>query len=585
MKMCKLLLICVLLVLFSVPVTAQDEVPGPGEGDPIIFPNLGGDIRTINPILSADGSSNRINSRLFPDFLGIDPDTISLEPGVAGSLVTGFDVSEDGMVYTFYLRDDWTWSDGTQITAVDYKYAFDAINTIDTPFSYVLDDIADVLVIDDYTVEIMLTAPVCSALNNIADVPVVPAHIYSERFPSFEDMIDSDHNQPGAHPGATANRWTYGSFRPGEQMALLADQNFPDAIFGHVVPGGWIDRNIEDQTLIVESFLLNEITYLQSAPADRKDEIRELAAAGEAQLWEAPAGTVRFVAVNLADPNDPRPGLDADGNAIDQGHHWALGDLSVRHALMHAIDWEGLNEGAMNGEGIQLASHFLPTSWAYDETIPFYEFDPDRAAELLEEAGWVMGDSGARVAQGAPYAEDGTRLTLEFITNAGNTENERLALLLADMWGDVGVELDVQIIDFNILVETLQAQTFDLVLIFWNFGVPAEPNSDIRVTFDPANDLPGAGFNVVSYNNPELQELLAIANDADQTNGCDTEIRTELYREAYQILRDDVPWIWVGTSIVTSAMQPYVANFDPKLGGLDRTFWNEDAYVIQPEAR
>ncbi|MFW5772000.1 MAG: hypothetical protein ACOCZH_01665, partial [Phototrophicaceae bacterium] len=66
------------------------------------------------------------------------------------------------------------------------------------------------------------------------------------------------------------------------------------------------------------------------------------------------------------------------------------------------------------------------------------------------------------------------------------------------------------------------------------------------------------------------------------TDGCDQDIRRDLYREAYQILRDDVPWIWVSTSIVTTAAQGNVQNYDPKIGG---AYWNEDGYVIMSEAR
>jgi len=587
----KLLVVGLLLALMIAPVAAQEQdIPGPGEGDPIIFPNLGTDISTLNPILSADGSSNTIIGRIFPNFIGINPDSFALEPNVRAAVVTGWELAEDGVTYTFTLRDDWTWSDGTPITGEDYKYSFDAINTISTPLSYVLDDVADVQVPDPYTVVVTLNEPSCSAINNIASIPMVPSHVYSERFATFEDMIDSPLNQPTVNPEATANRWTYSNFRPGEQVTLLADQNFPDPYLdevlgegqGYVVPEGWVFRNIADQTLIVESFINGDITIINSTPADRKDEIRALAEEGQAQLWEVPAGTVRFIAVNEADPTNPQPGLDEDGNAIDQGAHPILGDVRVRQALMHALDWEALNIGVFNGEGIQLASHFLPTNWAYDESIPFYEFDVEEADRLLTEAGWVEGPDGVRVCEGCLYAEEGDPLEIELITNAGNVENEALGVLLLDQWGDVGVNLDLQVIDFNILVEELQAQTFDMVLIFWNFGAPADPQSDIQVTFDPSNDLPGAGFNTTSYNNPRVNEILEAANDPAQTDNCDQDIRRDLYREAYQILRDDVPWIWVSTSIVTTAAQGNVQNYDPKIGG---AYWNEDGYVIMSEAR
>ncbi|MDX1990963.1 MAG: ABC transporter substrate-binding protein [bacterium] len=576
----RLLMVALLLAAMSVlivPATAQDgELPGPGEGAPIIYPNLGSDIATLNPIISSDGSSTQVINHIYPALIGINPDTIALEAGVPGSLVTGWEISEDGLVYTLTLRNDWNWSDGTPITANDVAYAFEAIASgeTDTSLTYILDDIASVTAVDDYTLEVTLNNAACSALNNIAVIPVVPSHVYREQFPTFADM-----NEAGiVEPGATANAWTWANVRPGEQVTLLADQNYPDAIVGYVVPEGWVYKNVADQTLMVEQFLSGELTYLQSTTADRVDEIRELGDAGEIQVYEAPSITARFIAFNQADPENPQPGLDDSGNAIDQGFHPILGDVRVRQALMHAMDWDALNEGAMNGEGLEMASHVLPTSWAYDENLPFYEYDPELAAQLLDEAGFVDDDgdpSTPRVAtEDALYAEPGTPLSIVLQTNAGNEENENIGLLLTDQWGQSGIEIDFQPIDFNILVEELTGQTFDAVLLFWQFAVPDEPNTGVRANFDPANDVPGSGFNVTSYNNPEVNALL---DEANSVEGCDEATRAELYSQVFQILRDEAPWAWIGASIVTSAAQGDVINFDPRPGG---ALWNEDAWAI-----
>lgn len=588
-KFSSLLVLSLVLVLLSallIPVAAQDdELPAPGEGDPIIYPNFGGDIANLNPLVNADGSSNRVIARIFPALIGIDPDTIIFEPNANASLATGWETSEDGLTFTITLRDDWNWSDGTPITAHDIVYAFDAIESLtetnDTPLSYVMDTASDAVAVDDYTVAFTLTTPSCNAIYNISAVPVIPSHVYSAEFPTFQDMVESDFNL--SDPGVTAERWSFANYRPGEQVTLLADQNYPDAEAGGVLPEGWVYRNFADQTLVVEAFLEGDITYLNSTPSERKDEIRELGANGEAQVYEAPAGSVRFITLNAADPENPQPGLDEDGNAIDQGHHPVLGDVRVRQAMMHAMDWEALNIAVFNSEGIQLASHWLPTNWAYDPSaVPFYEFDLDLANQMLEEAGWVMGDDGFRVASGAMYAEDGTELAIEFFTNAGNIENESLMILLQDQWGEIGMNVDAQALDFNLLVDSLLAQTYDAIMLFWSFGTPAEPHGDIATTFDPVNDLPGGGFNTTSTNIPRLNEILDQVNDPAQTNGCDQDVQRELFTEAYSILRDDVSWIWVSTSIVVSAAQPYVANFDPRPGS---TFWNEDAWGFEAEAR
>jgi peptide/nickel transport system substrate-binding protein len=579
----RLVVVSLLIAVLVVPLMAQDA-PGPGEGGPVIWPNLGDDISSINPILTSDGSSNTVIGRMFPGLVGVDPDTVWFAEDQPGALAKSWEISEDGLVYTFHLKDTYTWSDGTPVTANDVVYAFDAINTIDTPLSYVLEDVAGAVAVDDYTLEITVHAPSCAAMLNIGAIPTVPSHQYAEWFPTFEDMIESDLNQPTNTDVVSADRFIYSSFRAGEQVTMLANPDYPDGYLGYVVPEGYIFKNVADQTLTVESFLNGDLTILASTPDDRKDEIRALAAEGALQLSEAPAGSVRFIAFNEADPTNPQPAVDEEGNALDQGNHPVLGDVRVRQALMHATDWESMNLAVFNGEGIQLSSHWLPTNWAYDaDAVPFYDFDLEKSDALLTEAGWTDADGdGTRECNGCMYAEEGAPFEARLITNAGNTGNENMGLILVDQWHAIGLDLDFEPIEFGTLVDELLSQEYDMVMIFWGFGSPTDPGQDIYVTHHPDNDLPGAGFNTSSYNNERVNEILEIANDPSLTNNCDVETRKELYLEAYTLMRDDVPWFWVSTSIVVTAAQPYVENWDPRIGS-GTSLWNIDAWVVQEQ--
>jgi peptide/nickel transport system substrate-binding protein len=579
----RLLVISTLIALLSLlmtPTFAQEEgdIPGPGEGDPVIRANLGQDIATLNPILSSDGSSQAVIAHILPTLIGASPDTLNWEIGVAGTLATDLDISEDGLVYTFTLRDDWSWSDGTPITAQDYKYAYDAIASgeTDTSLTYVLDDIASVEAPDDYTLVLTLNQASCAAFENIAAVPVVPSHIYQEWFPTFADMNESPRNL-GPQP-ATAGPWQFRNFRPGEQVTLSADENYPDAYAGYVIPEGWVYRNVATTDLIIEEFLLGNLSAMGTGDPDSKDRLRELGAEGEVQVYEDCCGNMRFIAFNLADPTNPQPAFDEEGNPIDQGHHPLTGDVRVRQAIQYGINFDAMNEGVFGGEAINVASHVLPTSWAYDPDLEPYTYDPDQAMALLDEAGFTDEDGdGIRECHGCLYAEEGTPLSLEFITNAGNVENENLGVLLQDQWGELGIDIDFQAVDFNLLVDRLTAQDYDLVLIFWGFGFPDDPNG-IRVVFDPSNDVPGGGFNTSSYNNERVNELMDMANDPAQTNGCDLQTRFDLYQEVLQTLKEDSPWVWLNVTRIVDAAQPYLENWDPRPG--IGQYWNEDAWII-----
>lgn len=584
-RLSNMVLLAVLLAAIAVmmPAAAQEgEMPAPGTGGAIVAPNIGSDIATLNPIVTADGSSAAVSGRIFPGFIGIDLETADFAGNVPGAIAESWTISDDGLVYTFKLRQGLVWSDGTPITAADVQYSYDAITSgeVNSPLSYITDDVASVVTIDDYTLEITVKSPVCSALFNIRAIPVVPSHVYKQWFPTFGDMNNSRYNT--TDPKATWGPWKFRNFRPGEQVTLVADTKYPDATLGPgmVIPEGWIFRNVAGQALLIEQFLAGELTHI-GVPAARKADARAIAAEGKGIIYEAP-GNVRFIAMNLANPANPQPGLDENGNPIPQDPHPILGDVRVRQALNYAIDFDALNKAAFAGEDYRLASMVRPDSWAFDPDLEVYPYDPVRADELLTEAGWIDHDGDPttpRIAQGALYAPDGTELILRFNVNAGNTSQETMGLVLDDQWTQLGFGIDFEAIDFNVLVDEFTGQTFDMASVFWGLGFPADPNG-LRTLYDPTNDLPGAGFNASSYYNARFDELLDLANDPRETNGCDREARAALYREAYRILRDDAPWIWIG-GLGMSLIQPNIGNFEirPNLGPVGFT-WNQDAWVI-----
>lgn len=582
----KLVLLAVLMALVAVmmPTFAQEEedMPEPGTGGAIVASNIGSDIKTLNPIVSSDGSSSAVWGRIFPAFVGISNDTADFAPLAPGGIVKDWTLSEDGLVYTFTLREDLFWSDGTPITAADVQYSYDAIvsGEVESPLSYISDDVASVVTVDDFTLEVTVNSPVCSAMFNIRAIPVVPSHVYKAWFPTFADMNNSRYNT--TDPEATWNAWTFRNFRPGEQVTLTADTSYPDATLGAgmVIPEGWIFRNVAGQALLLEQFIAGELTSI-GVPSARKADARALAAEGKGIIYEAP-GNVRFIAMNLANPANPLAGLDENGNPIPQDPHPILGDVRVRQALYYAMDFAALNAAALGGEDYQLASMVRPDSWAFDPDLAVYPYDPAMADQLLTEAGWVDTDGDPttpRVAQGALYAPDGTELILSFNVNAGNTSQETMGLVLDDQWTQLGFGINFEAIDFNVLVDEFTGQTFDMSSIFWGLGFPADPNG-LRTLYDPTNDIPGSGFNAVSYYNADFQALLDKANDPTQTNGCEQAARAEIYKEAYAILKADAPWIWIG-GLGMSLIQPGIGNLEirPNLGPIGFT-WNQEAWSI-----
>ncbi len=555
-------LLCVValaLTALALPLAAQEL--GPGEGAPIIWPNFGGDPTNFNPLLVSDGPSQDVANMLFSDFININPQTGSIDPGTPGTLAASWTISEDGKVYTFTLRDDYVWSDGTPVVAQDVKYAYDALKSgaLDSPLNGYYDGIDSVEAPDEHTLVVTFADADCSALSTLRTLPPVPSHILEpEVGTDYAKMNDVDFN---TNPSATNGVFSFQNFRPGEQVTLAANQEYPDAP-GGVIPEGFIQRQLASQTVVVDEFLAGNLTIIDSVPEDRQAELEAKAANGEVQEFKSLGSGWQFLAFNLADPTNPQNGLDENGEPLDQGHHPIFGDVRVRQAVAYATNHEALNQGAFSNTGIPVASPLLTTSWAYNDALQPYPYDPEMAAKLLDEAGFIDDDNDPttpRVAQGALYAPDGTKLSFAITSFGGNTSVDSTLVLMQDQLKQVGFEVALDILEFQTMLEKLDGQTFDSIMLFFG-GFDASNPDELRSLFSAEGDVVNSGFNAWSYNNSEVTDLFA---QARYVSGCDQETRKEMYQQIQQILHDDLPVFYVNTSLVPVVVQPDVENFDP----------------------
>lgn len=568
------------LLVSSAPVFAQ----GPGEGGTIVEGNFGGSVNigAFNPLRSNDTAAGRITDLMFPDVIGASPFTQYYakvgEEGVNRALAVDWSVSDDGLVYTIKLREDAFWSDGTPITAMDIKFSFETIASgqADTPLTglinYVADGnptgIAEVNVIDDYTVEMVFLEVSCNALSSIA-MDVIPAHVWG-----YDDSPGFDFTTLVDHPFDTEPDVVYGPFiverfASGEAIGLGPVQSYPD---GDVLPSGYVYRDVPDQTVEVEQFLAGQLNFMDSPSVARRGDLRT---DPNTVVADFPGNAWDYMGYNLADPDNPQPAFDADGNPIDQGHHPIFGDPRVRVALQYAVDVEGILEAAVFGEGTQMAANMIPTSWAADPSLAPLPYDPDMAGQLLDEAGWPLGPDGVRICQGCMYAEEGTPFEFDLITNAGNTRREAIGVIIQDQLYDLGINVNFSAIDFQTLIEeTFGAQTFDAFILGWREGFPSDP--DQLQLFSPANDDPtNQGSNASSYNNPEVLDLMIQANTVP---GCDPEARAEIYYQIQKLMQDDPPYMWLFAQNLMYAARTEVEGFaaEPNL-----PLWNVHTWQIQ----
>lgn len=579
----KFLLLGVILVLVGVlaimPLSAQEECC---QGGIIIEGNLGGDPATFNPIIASDTASRRITALIYPGFLATDPSQAVIVPSnpplAGGALVQDWEISEDGTVYTFNLRDDLVWSDGTPVTSADVIYTWEAIQagadgTVDTPLSFVIDPtgesgILSVEAPDEHTVVVTFANAECTALLNAGVLYPAP----SAALPA--DVTALNDAEFNLSPTVAGGAFLFGEFRPGEQVSLVGNPTYVDAGLGYVNPSGYIYRNVPDATVLVEQFLAGETNVIDGPAVQSRAEIRETEGV---QPFDYPGNSWDYFAMNLADPTNPQNGLDEDGNVVDQGFHPIFGNVEVRRAIALAIDVDSIIDAAVFGEGERMTSFIIPASWAYASDLPPIPFDPETAAEMLDAAGWVDADGdGVREATADnAFAEEGTPMSFTLYTNEGNTRREAIGTLIQDQLAQIGVQVDFQTIDFNTLLDIMDAQTFDTFILGWRNGYPDDP--DATQLFTPASDVVGAGSNNTSYNNPAFNELNA---QAKALEGCDPAERAPLYAQMQEIFQQDLPYVPLFAINGMYAAQGNVEGFDPYPYQM---FWNADTWAVRSE--
>ncbi|MEP6988206.1 MAG: ABC transporter substrate-binding protein [Chloroflexota bacterium] len=520
------LLVVLLLGCVLSPIQADEAQGG------MIVEGGFGDFGSLNPLFE----SNTITKLLFPDFIGVDPDTGWFQKDAPNALVTDWTVSDDGRVYTFKLRDDWRWSDGKPITSADVMYPWEAINSgvIDTPLTYLKDyDIRKVEVPDKTTVRITFWGG-CDVLNFASILPVLPSHILPK---NFADLNTSAFNSKPSVSG----RYQVSEVVPHEHVVLRPNPDWA----GGVAAAGYTYQYEPDQTQLLKDFTAGKLDIITGQALETYAELRNNP---NVNRYTFPGNTWDFLALNEADP--------------------ILGDVHVRQALAKAIDVDTLIKEDAAGEATRMASAIIPSSWAYDHDLQPIPYDLTEAERLLDKAGWVDDDhnpSTPRVAKDANYVVDGTPFKFTLYADQVSSRQSSVAKHIQEQLGLLGIQVDYEALDTNALSDHLNKLTYDAALFTWRSGYPDNP--DFETMFD-----------FTFYDNPSVSKELNA--QASSLPGCDVQARAKIYGEIQELLQQDLPFIWLYSLNEMYAAQKTIKGFDPRPNQLH---WNIEKWsVTQP---
>ena len=471
----------------------------------------------LDPRIGTDAQSQRLHSLLFSSLLERDS-----RMNLRGDLAAWWE-SPNPLTYVFHLRPDVRFHDGRPLTSADVKFTFDSIlsGEVRTPKRSAFRMVARVEAPNPQTVVFRLSEPYASFLWNLArpSVGIVPAG-------SGADFA--------AHPIGTGP-FRFVSSRQDDEVVLGRNLNYSpnpgpmyldsvDPRTGHFV-GGRIDYSYEwarKQGLDVlphPSKLLKRIRFrIVPDAVVRALELRKGAA--DIQLNSL---TPDMVPVLVRDPDlsvTQQPGTIYSYLGLNCEDS-ILARREVRQALAFATDRMSIIKHLLRGQA-RLADSPLPyENWAYNPAVTSYPYDPARAEQLLDAAGFPRGPDGMR---------------LHLVLKTSTEELSRLiGAVLQDQWRRVGIALELRPLEFATLLSDAIAGNFQLTLLRW---VGANNDPDIFEFVFSSRRIPPNGANRGRYRNPRLDALL---DQARVESNLDR--RKQLFAEVQRIVADDLPYL------------------------------------------
>lgn len=486
-----IVLLGTLLAVFTYSFSTVDQAESGGT----YIEGVAGAPNLVNPLFSQYNPVDRdLAALIFNGLARVDENDV-----IRPDLARKWDISPDGLIYTFTLRSDVQWSDGAPFSAADVLYT---VQTIQSSDYQGLEDLASlwrtvaITEVNPTTVRMQLSEPFAPFLD-YTTIGILPSHL-------LQDVSASD------LPQAPFSRQPIGTgpFVLDELTVDHASLSPNPRFFGQRPYLGTLQfKFYPDYESAMAAYERGEVEGVARVTPELLDRARALpnVTLDSAQL----SGNV-LVFFNLTKPQ--------------------FQQKEVRQALFYATNRQKIVDDLMQGQGIPGIGPILPNSWAFDPAIKKYPYDVPRAIELLEKAGWKdANDDGVR-------EKDNQPLAFTLVTNADEPTRGRIAQQLASDWKRIGAQVKVQVLPAAQVVEqALRPRSFDAVLYGFS-QLPADPDPYSLWHSSQTPDRSSGGQNYSGWQNAQVDQIL---QEARRTT--DTSRRADLYREFQTLFMDEVP--------------------------------------------
>lgn len=469
-----------------------------------------GDPGNLDPIVKNEVAAQMVTMNMFDRLLKLDPVTGTVGPGLAES----WTISEDGLTYTFTIRDDATFHNGRSISGSDVKYSLERVSdpANASPGVNLLvgvqgleayqqgdaPDIAGIELVSSHVLNVYLDEPKPTLLFDLANIAssVVPREDVERLGPDF-----------GQRP-VGSGPFVFAEWRKDDEIVLEANEAYWD---GRPYVDRVVFRIMREEPTRDAEFMASNLDAMTIGEAQYARYSTD--PAWQPYIVEVPELFTRSLFLN---------------NTVEP-----LDNKKVRQALNYAIENQIVVERVLSNKAYPATGPLQSSSAAFNPDLVAYPYNPERARELLREAGYA----------------DGFELEV-MATAAGSLVVEATMGFLED----IGVTVRVERLESTTLFE--RARAGDYMAAYYSTGGELDPVSFLTARLHTRNH--GAAGNSTWYANEEVDRLLDVARSTT-----DAERRLELAREVERLATDDAPWVFLNYNKAVVMHQPWVHGLQP----------------------
>ena len=494
----------------SIPTPAPTKTPTTLRPTPTeLIPQKGGDFAeaittdavSFHLYQTTDATSRMYQDKVYASGLWLrDPKTSQPIPGLAEAWTT----SNDGKTYTFSLRKDLKWSDGTPLTANDFVWTFEQADKLENKYPYTdsITNIASYLAKDDSTLEITLKEAACIALTSVDAITPLPKHVWSKL-----DWNNPAKNPEIAFPSVVSGPYKLKEWQRGDHATFVRNDLY---YRGAPYFDSYTIRIVPDSAKQFQMLKGGDVDTAPVAASDFAD-ARKVDSL-KLYEWNPAAPEWDFIGFNLRRP--------------------FLKNVLVRQALAYAIPRDAIADQIFNGLAKPTYSVFAPTMSVFNPDVPRYDYNPDTAKATLQKAGFKLDANGKLVdSSNKPVPK------LRILYNIGNKQREQIGMVAQGEFRKLGIESDLLYADFSTYVDFLRKEPFDFDLFILGWHTPVEPYLSYQM-WSEAN-IPQ--LNLSAYVSKQVEELFGQSNRPP----CDADARKKIFAQIQKTISTDVPYIFL----------------------------------------